>query len=50
MKQGKRPTKQQKIAMQLEELNPKDWLVTKSLPDKLHIVHKETNQQLVIPA
>ncbi|WCK55400.1 hypothetical protein PP175_05460 [Aneurinibacillus sp. Ricciae_BoGa-3] len=50
MKQGKRPTRKQKEAMLFARLNSDNWLVAKSLPDKLHIVHRESNRERIIPA
>jgi hypothetical protein len=50
MKNGKRPTRKQKEAIKNARLNPDNWLVVKSLPDELHIVHRETGRQRVIPA
>ncbi|WCK53867.1 hypothetical protein PP175_21495 [Aneurinibacillus sp. Ricciae_BoGa-3] len=50
MKQGKRPTRKQKEAMLLVRLNPENWLVTKNVSDKLHLVHRETDRERIIPA
>ncbi|MED0759001.1 hypothetical protein P4S93_09795 [Aneurinibacillus thermoaerophilus] len=50
MKNGKRPTRKQKQAIQCARLNPANWLVTKSLPDKLFIVHRESGRERIIPA
>ncbi|WP_425387693.1 DUF6906 family protein [Aneurinibacillus terranovensis] len=49
MKAGKRPTRKQKQAIQFARLNPANWLVTKSLPDKLHLVHRETGRERKLP-
>ncbi|MED4914341.1 translation machinery-associated protein 16 [Parageobacillus thermoglucosidasius] len=50
MKNGKKPTKRQKEIIKQARLNPDNWLVVKNLPDELHIVHRETGRQRVIPA
>ncbi|MGE6895736.1 DUF6906 family protein [Priestia flexa] len=44
MKNGKRPNKAQKQAMTAAGLNYGEWLVVKSLPDKLHIVHRSKGE------
>ncbi|WP_197276462.1 hypothetical protein [Bacillus sp. JCM 19034] len=48
MKQGKRPTKRQKLLMEQNALNSNEWLVVKSLASELHLVHREKQDQLVI--
>lgn len=48
MKQGKRPTKRQKLLMEQNALNSNEWLVVKSLTTELHLVHREKQDQLVI--
>lgn len=40
MKHGKRPTKKHKIIIQNAGYNPANWLVTKNLPNEIHIVHR----------
>jgi hypothetical protein len=50
MKNGKVPNKKHKIAMSWARLDPDDWLVTKSLPNEYHLVHRKTGQTKVIPA
>ncbi|WP_240421625.1 DUF6906 family protein [Paenibacillus periandrae] len=45
MKNGKRPTKRQKIAIAAAKLNPDNWLVTKSMPEKLSLVHRNSGKQ-----
>ncbi|WP_438800611.1 DUF6906 family protein [Acinetobacter baumannii] len=50
MKSGKRPTRKQKLAIQAARLNPANWLVTKNLPDTLHLVHRETGRERIISA
>ncbi|GAF63618.1 hypothetical protein BTS2_0509 [Bacillus sp. TS-2] len=42
MKNGKRPTKAQKISIKEAGLNYDNWLVSKSLEDELHLVHRYT--------
>ncbi|GAE32421.1 hypothetical protein JCM9152_3955 [Halalkalibacter hemicellulosilyticusJCM 9152] len=48
MKQGKRPTKRQKLLMEQNGLNHSEWLVVKSLRTEIHLVHREKEDQLVI--
>lgn len=48
MKNGKRPTKKQKMQIIDAGWNPDNWLVTKNLPDQLHLVHRNTNKEKVI--
>jgi len=48
MKQGKKPTKRHIIAMTKSGLNADQWLVTKSLSDTIHIVHRESGEEKVI--
>lgn len=50
MKNGKKPTKKQKEAIKTAKLNPDNWLVVKNLPNELHIVHRTSGKQRVIPA
>lgn len=51
MKNGKRPTRQQKIRLKGLGLNPENWLVVKNRPGgELEIVHKHTNRIRVVPA
>jgi hypothetical protein len=50
MKQGKKPTKRHIIAMVKTGLNPDHWLVTKSLPNEVCLVHRESGAERVIPA
>ncbi|GIO40178.1 hypothetical protein J41TS12_50390 [Paenibacillus antibioticophila] len=40
MKQGKKPTRRQLKIIIANVATPGDWLVTKSLPDELHLVRK----------
>jgi hypothetical protein len=40
MKNGKRPTRRQKIAIETAGLDPYEWFVVKALPGKLEIKHR----------
>jgi len=42
MKNGKRPTRNQKMLMREYGLNPLNWLVVKNLGDVLEIAHRDT--------
>lgn len=42
MKQGINPTRKQKELMVEQGLNPSAWLVSKSLQDRLELVHRMT--------
>jgi hypothetical protein len=50
LKNGKKPTKKQKEAIKKARLNPDNWLVVKNLTTELHIVHRTSGKQKVIPA
>lgn len=51
MKNGKKPTRQQKIRIAHAGLSPENWLVAKNRPDGVMVVlHKHTNNIRVIPA
>ncbi|WP_407649772.1 DUF6906 family protein [Thermaerobacillus caldiproteolyticus] len=50
MKNGKKPTKKQKEAIKKARLNPDNWLVVKNLTTELHLVHRTSGNQRVIPA
>ncbi len=50
MKNGKRPTRKQKIAIRERGLNPDNWLVSKAPPGELHLVHRYTGTKRIIPA
>ncbi|WP_438449356.1 DUF6906 family protein [Gorillibacterium sp. sgz5001074] len=43
MKQEKKPTRQQKIRMELAGLNPGHWTVERDTPTELVIRHRETD-------
>jgi hypothetical protein len=45
MKQGKRPTRKQKLVLKAARLNPENWLVTKNLQGELHLVHRESGKE-----
>lgn len=49
MKQGKKPTNKHKEAMLRVGLNSDNWLVTKSLAYEIHLVHRETGRERIIP-
>lgn len=42
MKRGKKPTREQRKAIQARGLNPDNWLVAKQPPGKLVMVHRLT--------
>jgi hypothetical protein len=48
MKNGKRPTLNQKKIIDAARLNPADWLIVKNLPHQLHIIHRDTGNARVI--
>lgn len=48
MKNGKRPTRKQKILIKQRGLNPENWLVMKNLPKEMHIVHRVTGKTKVL--
>jgi len=50
MKNGKRPTRKQKEAMEWAGLELDNWLVIKSLPDEIHLVNRHTGHIRTIPA
>lgn len=51
MKNGKRPTRQQKIRLKGLGLNPENWLIVKNKPGgELEIVHRHTNRIRIVPA
>ncbi|MED1906150.1 DUF6906 family protein [Cytobacillus firmus] len=49
MKNPKRPTKSQKMAMKAVGLNSANWLVFKKVQGELHLVHRETGTTRIIP-
>lgn len=42
MKNGKRPTRNEKVSIQEAGLNSKNWLIYKKAHDSLQLVHRET--------
>jgi hypothetical protein len=40
MRQGKNPTRRQKIFLQKKRMNPADWLVVEDTPEKMVLVHR----------
>ena len=51
MKNGKKPTRRQKIRIGKAGLSPENWLVVKNKPDgTMIILHKHTNRVRVLPA
>jgi hypothetical protein len=50
MKHGKKPKKNQKIAIKAAGLDPKEWLITKNLVDKgeLHIVNRSGKAAVIV--
>ena len=51
LKNGKRPTRQQKMRLKGLGLNPENWLIVKNKPDgELELVHRHTNRIRVVPA
>lgn len=49
MKQGRRPNRKQKIAMERCGLNYEKWLVFKIIEGNLHLVHREAGTTKIIP-
>ncbi|WP_353053736.1 DUF6906 family protein [Bacillus thuringiensis] len=50
MKNGKKPTKREKILIKSQNLNPENWLIYKKVEGELHLVHRHTNSIRVIPS
>ncbi|MEK4675613.1 hypothetical protein LW858_25195 [Bacillus cereus] len=48
MKNGKKPTKREKIHIKSYNLNPDSWLIFKKVNNELHLVHRYTNKTKVI--
>lgn len=48
MKHGLKPTRKQMALIKKRGLNQNNWLITKNLPDELHIMHRETRDERVI--
>lgn len=49
MKQGKRPTRRQKILLKKWRLNPANWLVTTCTNEYMVVVHRHTDTVRRIP-
>ncbi|MFI8707111.1 DUF6906 family protein [Bacillus sp. NPDC077411] len=49
MKNGKKPTKREKIHIKSYNLNPDNWLIYKKVDGELHLVHRNTFVKRVIP-
>lgn len=50
MKNGKKPTRKQKIRLGQAGLTPENWLVVKQKPNgELVILHKHTDEIRVVP-
>ncbi|WP_445659473.1 DUF6906 family protein [Aeribacillus sp. FSL K6-1121] len=49
MKNGKRPTRKEKMTMLKYHLNPNNWLVSKRNGDMLTLVHRYTSSVRQIP-
>ncbi|WP_198153367.1 hypothetical protein [Thalassobacillus sp. C254] len=50
MKQGKKPTRNQKKALVFAGLNPRNWLVCKNREGLIHLEHRETGRKREIPS
>ncbi|MFS0557260.1 DUF6906 family protein [Brevibacillus borstelensis] len=48
MKNGKNLTRTQKLVLLSRNLNPKEWLISKKLPDMWLLVHRRTKQTLAL--
>lgn len=49
MKNGKRPTKKQKIFLKENHFRPENWLVVKNTSTALQVVHRYTGAVRTIP-
>lgn len=49
MKNGKNPTRQQKLLIKSFGLNYENWLVCKDTPEFMEIVHRLSSKTRVIP-
>lgn len=49
MKQGRKPTRRQKLLLEKRKLQVKDWLVCKDLPGELVVEHRVTGTRRVVP-
>ncbi|MNP84498.1 hypothetical protein D3C76_1838350 [compost metagenome] len=48
MKQGKNPTRRQKIAIKDAGFDPDNWLVSKALDDRLELIHRYAGTTKII--
>ncbi|WP_197059922.1 DUF6906 family protein [Bacillus sp. UNC322MFChir4.1] len=48
MKNGKNPTKKQKVLIESYNLNPNNWLIYKKVDNELHLIHRNTFATRVI--
>lgn len=48
MRNGKRPTRRQRMMMAKCRLNSNNWLVLKNPPGEMHIIHRQTSKKRVI--
>lgn len=48
MKNGKKPTRNQKMLIREHGLSPFNWLVVKNLGESLELVHRETGMTRTI--
>ncbi|MFB9273416.1 DUF6906 family protein [Cohnella cellulosilytica] len=48
MKHGKRPTRRQSLQIKAAGFNADNWLVAKSLPTELHLIHRYTSDTKII--
>ena len=44
MKNGKKPTREQRKLMEKWKLDPAVWLVTKDTPDRMELVHRHSDK------
>ena len=49
MKNGKNPTKRQKMLIKSCNLNPDNWLVYKVIDGRLHLIHRATGTTRKVP-
>ncbi|WP_176519069.1 DUF6906 family protein [Bacillus thuringiensis] len=49
MKNGKNPTKKEKVHIKSYNLNPDNWLIFKKVSNQLYLLHRYTNVTKVIP-
>ena len=43
MKNGKNPTKREKVLIESNGLNPDNWLIYKKVDGELHLIHRYAN-------